>query len=460
MSPNILHILVALAAASVMAVQPAHPAHPGKPVMFTTEHGREVPGPNCDCYVVSGSEPGYFQHYRFWDFRSVPLNPAVASHYNFYPSVGVNEDAHTMNPQPILLKDTPFANDWNIQDWHRNGSRLFPITIVNSDKNVFITKSSSGSTFLALRNTRLEKFSSTAEIETGFRDFYHCSLRVRFRLLDKDDSILSPPIERDSVIENEITPFNPEAVGLAPHNVRRRPPPNGACAGIFTYFSTTSESDIEILTADPPTRVHYANQPDYDPVLDQVIPGASEIRDVPIPWTSWSTHRLDWFPGISRWYVENQLQSQMTYSVPHDPSMLIVNLWSDGGLWTGNLTVGESVHLGIEWIELAYNVSGSPIKRDDNDYDERNWDDGDENADDDKHDGNKVYIQTYPPQMKRHATKTHRLPNRQPFNEQEHVVKKDQNKRCNVMCRVDDVKHNGVPEIVLNYTPDAEPQLV
>lgn len=441
---NLLLPLVALAAVPMAASQAAHP---DGPVMFTTEDGRQVPGPNCDCYVVSGPDPGYFQHYRFWDFRSVPLNPAAAKDFNFYPSVSVKGDAYGAGAQPVLLKDTPFSNDWNIQDWHRNGSRLFPITIVNSDQNVFITKSLSGpdSTFLVLRNTRLERFSSTAEIESGFRNFFHCSLRVRLRLLDKDEPILSPPtVQQAPVDENQMLLVNPESVALVRRNARRHPPPNGACAGIFTYFSTTSESDIEILTADPPNRVHYANQPDYDPIADKVIPGASVVRDVPVPWTSWSTHRLDWFPTISRWYVENQFQDHMTYSVPHDPSMLIINLWSDGGLWSGNLTVGESVHLGIEWIELAYNVTGAPAKRD-AEVDEE------------------VHIQVYPPHSKHHQTDGHDLSNSSAFetrdnnNEQEPILKRDPGKPCNVMCRVDDVQHNGIPEITLNYTPDAEP---
>ncbi|KAL1969660.1 hypothetical protein VTN77DRAFT_8213 [Rasamsonia byssochlamydoides] len=441
---NVLHTLVALAAVPTIA---SKTSHPGRPVMFTTEDGRQVPGPDCDCYVVSGPEPGFFQHYRFWDFRSVPLDPAVAKDYNFYPSVGVHEDPHGDDDQPILLKDTPFANDWNIQDWHRNGSRLFPITIVNSNKNVFITKSYSGgaSTFLALRNTRLEKYSSTAEIETSFRNFFHCSLRVRLRLLGKDEPILSPPTEQQALVEENqmMMMANPESVALVRRNARRHPPPNGACAGIFTYYSTTSESDIEILTADPPNRVHYANQPDYDPVLDRVIPGASEVKDVPVPWTSWSTHRLDWFPSISRWYVENMLQSTMTYSVPIDPSMLIINLWSDGGLWSGNLTVGESVHLGIEWIELAYNVSGSPTRREDGNDD----DDGVDEA----------HILLHHPHGKRHQTNGHGLFNSQAF-EHEDLQKRDQSKGCKVMCRIDNIKHNGIPEIVWNFSPDAVPE--
>lgn len=37
--------------------------------------------------------------------------------------------------------------------------------------------------------------------------------------------------------------------------------------------------------------------------------------------------------------------------------MFVINLWSDGGFWSGDLPLGQEVYLGVEWIELAYNVS-------------------------------------------------------------------------------------------------------
>lgn len=35
------------------------------------------------------------------------------------------------------------------------------------------------------------------------------------------------------------------------------------------------------------------------------------------------------------------------------------NLWSDGGVWSGNMTKGESAYMEIEFIEMAFNVSGN-----------------------------------------------------------------------------------------------------
>jgi len=34
------------------------------------------------------------------------------------------------------------------------------------------------------------------------------------------------------------------------------------------------------------------------------------------------------------------------------------NMWSDGGVWSGNMTKGESAYMEIEFVEMAFNVSG------------------------------------------------------------------------------------------------------
>ncbi|EEA28895.1 hypothetical protein EYB25_000192 [Talaromyces marneffei] len=323
-------------------------------------------GRSCDCYSVSGSDPGHFQHHKFWDFRQVPLNALAVKDFQFQPVTQADASAihqnKDFNAAPILLKDTPFAADWLIQDWQRSGSLLFPIPIANSNKNAFLTRSLAGGTsFLAMRTKRFEKYSSTAEIETGIQNFMHVSFRVRLRILGNDEPILSPPLLENNAFgkrNDEMTDMRIQEDPLAQRIAARLPPSTGACVGIFTFFSRTSESDIEILTSDPPNRAHYANQPDYDPIRNVVIPGSQVAVDSHVPWTTWSTYRLDWFPGMSRWYVENQLQASLAYGIPVDPSRLIVNIWSDGGLWSGNLTVGNSVHLGIEWIEIAYNLTG------------------------------------------------------------------------------------------------------
>ena len=56
----------------------------------------------------------------------------------------VTQQNSDLNAAPVLLKDTPFASEWHIQDWQRSGSNLFPIPIANSNQNAFLTRSLAG----------------------------------------------------------------------------------------------------------------------------------------------------------------------------------------------------------------------------------------------------------------------------------------------------------------------------
>lgn len=142
----------------------------------------------------------------------------------------------------------------------------------------------------------------------------------------------------------------------------------GAVLGFFTFESNTQESDIEILTSDPITNIRFSNQPDYDAKTGNTVPGASS--DIVLPngavWTDWHDYRLDWYDGVSRWYVDGEFVLEKTLNVPTEPSGLVLNLWSDGGEWSGNMSVGSEVVAGFEWIEMAFNISGGingPSKR-------------------------------------------------------------------------------------------------
>lgn len=181
------------------------------------------------------------------------------------------------------------------------------------------------------------------------------------RIIPANVLVAHPPIAEESLpadlLQHSIPALN-DVAHLVNQTVSTDDrPPSGACVGIFTYHAHNCESDIEILTSDPSNRVRYANQPDYDPSTDQMIPGASTIADLPVPWTSWSTHRLDWHRDRSRWYVDNILQEAKSYRVPNLQSRLVINLWSDGGAWTGDMRLGDTIYIGIEYIELAYNRS-------------------------------------------------------------------------------------------------------
>ncbi|KAL5339956.1 concanavalin A-like lectin/glucanase domain-containing protein [Aspergillus crustosus] len=303
----------------------------------------------CDCYLVSGPDPGYFTSYRFWDFRNISLpqqqpDPVLDLEFKLEPDSDASplSTADLWEAQTIPLSSTPFSTDWAAQSWGRQKTTDSIIPMVNSHTNAFFARHPDyhGTSQLVLRTTRFEDSSSTAEIESHHGNFFHCSLRVRMRLMSRE------------AVSHE--PWDPTTVE---NNV-----PRGACAGIFTYRSATCESDVEFLTSDPLNTIHYANQPDYDAANNIMIPGASKVvTDVPAPWSSWVTHRMDWLVSETRWYAGGELQANLSLSVPDRPSILALNIWTDGGIWTGDMRIDESVYMGIEWIELAFNTSTADL---------------------------------------------------------------------------------------------------
>jgi hypothetical protein len=43
--------------------------------------------------------------------------------------------------------------------------------------------------------------------------------------------------------------------------------------------------------------------------------------------------------------------------VPTVSSSLILNMWSDGGVWSGAMKEGDEARLEIEWVEMVFNTS-------------------------------------------------------------------------------------------------------
>jgi beta-glucanase (GH16 family) len=134
----------------------------------------------------------------------------------------------------------------------------------------------------------------------------------------------------------------------------------GAVAGIFTYHNDTQESDIEILTRDGDSSVHLTNQPTLD-ANDQPVADSTFNRSM--PWfktvDEFSVYRLDWFPnlGVSAWYVDGALLKSSEVNVPFEASTIMIDMWSNGGSWSGDMPVWGEAQIEIQWIELAFNAS-------------------------------------------------------------------------------------------------------
>lgn len=63
-------------------------------------------------------------------------------------------------------------------------------------------------------------------------------------------------------------------------------------------------------------------------------------------------------PKQTSWYVNGVSVANISFQVPKDPAAIIFNMWSDGGIWTGNMSLYDQAYLQIQWIESVYNTSG------------------------------------------------------------------------------------------------------
>lgn len=283
---------------------------------------------DCDCYVVQSGDnsqtPMYFQYYRFYDFRNLPDAMKEA------PPL-VNESVVAgQQPvwQPSLFNSDAWNFDWGIQNWSKPATEDFPVPMNNSMANIYLLEENDTS-FLTLRTSKQSVYQTAGEIENQQKNLMHVSMRMYGRV--RGDK--------------------------------------GAVAGFFTFYDDSNESDIEILTDDPTDQIRYTNQPSVDKEGNEIA--AASVGPSKLPsWENWQKHRIDWMDKKTYWFLNDRQVAANGYSVPRKPSFLTLNMWSDGGSWSGNMTKGGSAEFQIQWIEMAFNTSGpytgsqKPEKRD------------------------------------------------------------------------------------------------
>jgi hypothetical protein len=218
--------------------------------------------------------------------------------------------------QPDLFNCDDWQYDWGTQNWSKPATDDFPIPMSNSYANIYLAEEDDTS-YLALRTSREGDWQSAAEMENHQKNLMHVSMRMYGRVVgDK-----------------------------------------GAVAGFFTFIDDSNESDIEILTRDPVDTIRYTNQPSVGKDGNEVAAASLAPSDLP-SWEDWQTHRIDWLPKHSFWYLNGNQVAANTYSVPKKSSYMVLNMWSDGGEWSGNMTDGGSAEFHVQWIEMTFNTSG------------------------------------------------------------------------------------------------------
>lgn len=273
----------------------------------------------CDCFLTNGTNQAFYAQHRFYDFRAL-------QEYNGVPDLLTSQDETTQaSNTSAYFESDDWNSAWNIQNWN-NSDQLgdeVPTLLINSPNNIYIDSDgeTDNSTFLTMRTARLPDFQSGAEIHSIAYSYQYLSLRMLARTAGD----------------------------------------RGAVTAMFTYLAAddpanVQEADLEVRTSDPNTVIQYTNQPS---VTDQGVVETQATVNATMPyglsWTDWAVHRLDWTPTQSTWYVDGESIATIAYQVPRDPTAVLFNVWSDGGSWAGNMTVGGSAYMNIQWIEMVFN---------------------------------------------------------------------------------------------------------
>ncbi|KAL8754159.1 MAG: hypothetical protein Q9199_004547 [Rusavskia elegans] len=279
--------------------------------------------PECSCYRPTGNSEAVFLNHQFFDFRSLDNEPFASNLTT--PAAIRNNQNEGIEPLTSPFFGTGFFGDYFTPgSWSKETSEVAPVSLVNSHQNLYLARDAPDSpVHLTLRTNRLPSFQSASALETTETAYMHASIHIRARISG------SP----------------------------------GACAGMFTYLTDEQESDIEILTRDEESTVRATNQPGVD-ANGTVIPEASTEIAITRPGgnavgsrTEWNDYQLNWLPGRSEWLINGISKLNKTYGVPTQPSNIQIRMWSNGGSWPGNMTVGGQATLDIEWIDLVYNTS-------------------------------------------------------------------------------------------------------
>jgi len=279
---------------------------------------------SCGCYLTNGTESRFFSHHAFFDFRSQSQYAGVP------PVIASSKDSSAAPLTSKYFSSEDWTNMWIMGNWNNSKSQRKDATVfmTNSPNNVYIEasddKSSSPQTWLTLRTQRLADFQTAAEIESKVTNQF-LSVRMLARTIGA----------------------------------------KGAITALFTYkhsekLAEVQESDLEVRTSDADDIIHYTNQPAY---TDDGNTNTLATTNVSLPdglkWTDWAVHRLDWTPERNTWYINGKQVAQIAFQTPRDSSKVILNAWSDGGQWAGNMSVTDAAYLQVQWFEIVYNSTES-----------------------------------------------------------------------------------------------------
>ncbi|KAH0400097.1 concanavalin A-like lectin/glucanase, partial [Aureobasidium melanogenum] len=123
----------------------------------------------------------------------------------------------------------------------------------------------------------------------------------------------------------------------------------GTTNAFIFYANDTQEVDFAFLTSDISKAWLTNEQTSYgSPYTTYSVAAPADAN------TAWHEYRLDWLPGVSKFYIDGVLVQTITDNVPTTPGSWIWNNWSNGNAWTQGPPLADSV-LKIRSIDAYFN---------------------------------------------------------------------------------------------------------
>ncbi|KAH0369426.1 concanavalin A-like lectin/glucanase, partial [Aureobasidium melanogenum] len=123
----------------------------------------------------------------------------------------------------------------------------------------------------------------------------------------------------------------------------------GTTNAFIFYANDTQEVDFAFLTSDISKAWLTNEQTSYGaPYTTYSVAAPADAS------TAYHEYRLDWLPGVSKFYIDGALVQTITDNVPTTPGSWIWNNWSNGNAWTQGPPLQDSV-LKIRSIDAYFN---------------------------------------------------------------------------------------------------------
>ncbi|KAI1908120.1 hypothetical protein LOZ53_004312 [Ophidiomyces ophidiicola] len=255
----------------------------------------------CECGFRMHDTSQYFTHIIYSNFSQYDRSKKLAAH---------NE----------------FKRNWVIQRWSMSSvSWRTPLPVQNWDENVYL--------------------------EDGTMVLRQLGYPAEGILAGKNVSIASIAGQSDEIFHGS---FRTE--------IKIEGAQGGSVGAFFWYHDDNNEIDIEILTREIKAHellVHYTTHPAVD-AAGGSIDNATAVMSIKghEPGNWFQRHRFDWGKKELRFYHNGSLLHANDMKVPEVSGRALMNLWADGGLWSGAPST-TNVYMRVKYVVIYHNTTAS-----------------------------------------------------------------------------------------------------